>query len=491
MKHTSKILALVLALVCILMTLTACGGGGSNGNYSAENPVKISIDEWIGYQNLLDANGGLVTTPDSLNAQKGIYIEYVIMNNATDSSNALISGELVGAGYTVNRYAFLQSKFDQAGVDVVMPFITNYSNGGDGIIAKSDIMSVNDLVGKKVAVPRYSEAQTLVEWLLNNSSLTDAQRKQIRDNMVYFETADDTAKAFFSGSVDAAATWEPYLTQAASSTDSRILFDTSMSRNLILSGIIFRQDFLDENEEFITNLIDAAFEASSMYKKEFSNIRQMPMFELMTDAEIIDMANGADLTTWSQNCKLLSDEAVVMYRDMANVWITVGEQGVPSKAETAFTDKYVLNLREKYEGQEEVTNNNSFNDTDKMEIIESPDALLSYNADIKFALNSTNIQQESYAELDEFVKVAKILDGVYIQIEGNAALRAEGISDEQIIAFSERRANAVAEYFISQGIAAERIIVVGNGDMKPLNADDLAAPENRRTEISFKTKVGY
>lgn len=490
MKHT-KILALALALALITTMFAGCGGSVSSGNYSAENPVKISIDEWIGYQNLLDANGGLITAPDSLNAQKGVYVEYVIMNNATDSSNALISGELAGAGYTVNRYAFLQSKFDQAGVDVVMPFITNYSNGGDGIIAKSDIMSINDLVGRKVAVPRYSEAQTLVEWLLNNSSLTEAQRSQIRKSMVYFETADETAKAFFSGSVDAAATWEPYLTQAASSTDSRILFDTSMSTNLILSGIVFRRDFLEENEEFMTNLIDAAFEASHMYKNEFSNIRQMPMFELMTDAEIIDMANGADLTTWSQNCKLLTDEAVVMYRDMANVWITVGEQGVPNKAETAFTDKYVMNLRDKYEGQEDTSAGASFDDSDKMMIIESPEALLSYNADIKFALNSVKIQQESYAELDEFVKVAKILDGVYIQIEGNAALRAEGVTDAQIIEFSEMRANSIAEYFIRQGIAKERIIVVGNGDMKPLNVEDVAAPENRRTEIFFKTKVGY
>ena len=503
----SRFVALIALILSVVFMLTACGNPATDtpvAENTAETKVaetttttknsevvRISIDEWIGYQNLLDANGGLTTAPDSLNAKHGINVEYVVINNPNDSSNALISGELAGAGYTVNRYAFLQSKFNEANLDVVMPFITNFSNGGDGIIAKSDILSINDLVGKKVAVPKFSEAQTLVEWLINNSSLTEGERAEIRNNMVYFETAEDTGKAFFSGSVDAAATWEPYLTMAASSTDSRILFDTSMSTNLILSGIVFREDFLEENEEFMINLIDAAFEASSMYKKEFSNIRQMPMFELMTDQEIIDMANGADLTTWSQNCKLLTEDAVLMYEDMANVWITVGEQGYPDMAKTAFTDKYVQKLKSKYEGKDESTASSTFDSTNKAQIIESPDALLSYNADIKFALNSFEISQESYAELDEFVKVAKILDGVYIQIEGNASRRADGVTEAQIIEFSTQRAQSIANYFTQQGIAEERMIVVGNGDSNPLNKENTAAAENRRTEIYFKTKMGY
>lgn len=487
-RNTTKILGMILALVFVVMAFTACGG--ANVTYSAENPVKISIDEWIGWQSLLDANGGLTTSPDSLNAKLGVYVEYVVMNDASASSSALISGQLQGAGYTVNRYAFLQEKFDQAGLEVQMPFITNFSNGGDGIIARSDIVSVNDLVGKKIAVPKYSEAQTLVEWLLNNSSLTEAQRAQIRKDMVYFETPDDAAKAFFAGSVDAAATWEPYLTQAASSTDSRILFDTSMSTNLILDGVVFNKKFLENNGEFVKNWIDAALQARSMYKVEFANIRKLPMFELMSDAEIIDMANGANLATWTQNSQLLTGVAVTMYHDMAEVWKGLGETAYPDKAQNAFTDEFLIQLKGKYEGKEEEVED-SFATGDIGMIIESPDALLSYSADIKFQLNSVNIQQESFAELDEFVKVAKVLDGVYVQVEGNASQRAEGVSEAQIIEFSRLRAQSIANYFTSKGISAERIIVIGNGDANPIDPNEPAAAENRRTEIFFKTKVGY
>lgn len=494
MPKTWKIVTICVLFALVVVVLTGCSD--TNGNTTSklgmtpENPVVISIDEWPGYQNFLDANGGLVTAPDSINAKHGIYVKYIVMNNSSDSSNALIKGELHGAGYTVNRYAFLQAKFDEANVGVVMPFITNYSNGGDGIIAKKDILSVNNLVGKKIGVPRFTEAQILVEWLLNNSSLSKAQQEMIRKDMVYFETADDAAKAFFAGSVDAAATWEPYLTQAASSTDARVLFDTSMSTNLILSGVIFRQDFLENNAAFMKEFIDAAFEASPMYKKEFANIRQMPMFELMTDQEIIDMANGAALTNWTQNYDLLNNGAVVMYEEAAKIWKSLGEAAYPEKAKTAFTDQYILMLRSKYEGKE-VTDTRAFDSSDKSMIIEAPDALLSYNADIKFELNSYDISPDSYSELDEFVKVAKILDGVYIQIEGNASKRREGVSDDAIVEFSTKRAESIANYFIQQGITEERVIIVGNGDAKPLNKENPAAAENRRTEIYFKTKIGY
>ena len=36
--------------------------------------IRITIDEWIGWKSLLDANGGLTTKPDSINAKNGIKV---------------------------------------------------------------------------------------------------------------------------------------------------------------------------------------------------------------------------------------------------------------------------------------------------------------------------------------------------------------------------------------------------------------------------------
>ena len=53
---------------------------------------------------------------------------------------------------------------------------------------------------------------------------------------------------------------------------------------------------------------------------------------------------------------------------------------------------------------------------------------------------------------------------------------------------SESRANAVKQYFVLNGIDANRIIVVGNGSSKPLYDNDTEEHRalNRRTDISFK-----
>ena len=479
-----KVLAVLLMLTMMICSVTNA--------FVADNYVRISIDEWIGWQSLLDANGGLKTAPDSINAKLGIKVEYVVMNDASTSSAALIAGNLQGAGYTVNRYAFLYNKFTAAGVAVEMDYITNFSNGGDGIIAKKGIDNVKDLVGKKVAVPEFSEAQTMVEWLINTSDLQPDEKAQIRADMVYFETPDDAAKAFFSGAVDAAATWEPYLTQAASSTDSHIFFDTSDSTNLILDGIVFRKDFAEKNHDFIVKLMDGALEAASMYKKEFSNIRQMPMFELMTNEEIIEMANGADLATCAQNVELLTVTAVQMFEDMSEVWIGLGQAADPSKASVAFNAKYAQELIKKYpDDNKSSTATKPLTAEEREVLIESPESLLSYRANIKFELNSVEIKAESKAQLNEFVRIAKILDGVFIQLEGNASQRAEGVSEEQIVKFSRERAQAVADYFVSQGIDPNRIVVIGRGDLNYADPDNPAGAANRRTEFYFKTVRGY
>lgn len=488
-KSLLRMIVSALVMICIIVGVLVIMNKQPADYNNGGMVVRISLDPYIGWKQLLYANGGLTTKEGSINAKNGIMVEYVIMNDANASSLALIGGELHGAGYTVNRYAFLQSKFDEAGVDVIMPYITNYSNGGDGVISTADIRSVEDLVGKKIAIPRFSEAQTLVEWLITNSSLTKSEVDGIRKNIVYFDTADEAAKAFFSGSVDAAATWEPYLTQAASSTASRILFDTSMGTNLILDGLVFRTDFIEQNEEFIVKLIDGALQANEMYMREFDSIKVMPMFELMTDSEIAEMCAGASLATWADNSILLDKMAVEMYRQMAEIWMSLGETATPNKAEAAFTDKYITKLAGKYPNDEVTSFKFSEQGRQDAENLSNNAALLSVTLNIEFEADSYHVARSSYEDLNEFAKVAETLNGVYIQIEGNTA-HVDGMDNG--IDFSYKRALSVAKYLQALGLDPDRFIIVGNGDTKPIadNETDEGRAANRRTEVYFKV-IGY
>ena len=453
-----------------------------------DTTINLSLDEWIGWKSIIDANGGLTTQSGSIYDKLGVKVNINVINDATQSSNALIKGDLNAAGYTINRTAFLSKKFTDAGKEVVMPYITNYSNGGDGIIAKSSIQNVNDLVNAKIGVPEFSEAQTLVVWFVNNSDLSNKAKAKIIDNLVLFSTPDDAAKAFFAGQIDVAATWEPYLTQAKNMTDAHVLFSTASSSNLVMDGILFVKQFADVVEKFI----QGSLEAADMYNTEFNAIREvMPMFNTASDEDIVANTESAKLTTWKDNLDLLNGTAKTIYSDMCNVWTSIGESVNADLVNSIFDDTYINAISDKFSATE-VSNTNTVKVTeDNKKEIQDTEALLQGKASVTFIQNTAKFSDSAAAskELNKFIDIAKVLDGAIIEIAGNTDPNPESDpEDEYNQKLSLQRAEAVKNYFVMNGISNGRIVVVGNGSSNPVvdNDTDEHRAMNRRTDVSFK-----
>ena len=457
-----------------------------------DNAINVSLDEWIGWKSIIDANGGLTTQSGSIYDKLGIKVNINIINDATQSSNALIKGDLNAAGYTINRTAFLSKKFTNAGKEVIMPYITNYSNGGDGIIAKSSIKNVNDLVNAKIGVPEFSEAQTLVVWFVNNSDLSTKKKAKIIDNLVLFSTADDAAKAFFAGQIDVAATWEPYLTQAKNMTDAHVLFSTASSSNLVMDGILFDKKFAEAHADVVEKFIQGSLEAADMYNTEFNAIREvMPMFNTASDEDIVANTESAKLTTWKDNLDLLNGTAKTIYSDMCNVWTSIGESVNADLVNSIFDDTYINAISDKFSATE-VSNTNTVKVTeDNKKEIQDTEALLQGKASVTFIQNTAKFSDSAAAskELNKFIDIAKVLDGAIIEIAGNTDPNPESDpEDEYNQKLSLQRAEAVKNYFVMNGISNGRIVVVGNGSSNPVvdNDTDEHRAMNRRTDVSFK-----
>ncbi|MFA6410798.1 MAG: ABC transporter substrate-binding protein [Candidatus Buchananbacteria bacterium] len=128
---------------------------------------------------------------------------------------------------------------------------TDYSNGGDGIVAKKEIENISELKGKKVAV----EKDTLGEYLLydalkkNNMTLADISEVNL--------TAQEAALAFIRGEVEVAVTYEPDLTLAVEKGDGWRLYTSAQSLGLIADALTFKADFLAENSEKVTAVVKA------------------------------------------------------------------------------------------------------------------------------------------------------------------------------------------------------------------------------------------
>lgn len=468
-------------------------GNVMNTEKTSEDTINISLDEWIGWKSILDSNGGLTTQPGSIYNELGINVNISIINDATQSSNALIKGDLDAAGYTINRTAFLSQKFSDAGVDVIMPFITNYSNGGDGIIAKSNIQTVNDLVGAKIGVPQFSEAHTLVAWFVQQSDLSQEDKDTIMNNLIFFATPDEAAKAFFAGEVDVAATWEPYLTQAQNMTDAHIFFSTASSSSLVMDGILFNKEFAEANPEVVQKFIQGALMASDLYETDMETIKNvMPMFSTASDEDIIANCESARLTTWKDNVDLLNGTAKTIYTDMCDIWTSLGESSNKDIVDTLFDDTYVQAISSEFSSTETSVDTSKVvvTEENKQEVLDAT-SLLTKSASVTFVINTAKFADSASAssELDEFIEVAKVLDGSIIEIAGNTDPNPESDpTDEYNIKLSGQRAEAVKQYFVMNGISPDRIVTVGNGSSNPVVDNDTEEHRamNRRTDVSFK-----
>ena len=456
--------------------------------------IRISLDEWVGWKPLIDANGGLRTQPGSINYNLGIDVEYVIINDATQSANSLVTGQISGAGYTINRYAFLYNQFVENGLTPVMTGTLYASSGGDGVIANTQFTSIESLYGKSVGVARFSEAMALFDWLIDQSSLTEAQRSTMKNNLVMFDTPDDAARAFFAGRLDAAITWQPYLSQAQSAADTHLLFSTQHATNLITGGIVFDYDFVQANEFALIKLKQGFILAYELYLTEFGPIREaMPMFSLESDIAIAEMAEDATILNYRAMIDSMSNGIdQLLFAEMSDIWASRGESASRENADNAFTDRIINRLE--IEADAIFAPEPEFTAEDREQVEEQvaagndTQALLTMRADILFEPNTAIMLQESISEIEQFVATAQLINGAIILVEGNVAnISNDAESTPFAIQLSEERAREVAKQMQLRGISASRMVIVGRGIENQIASNDTeeGRVQNRRTDVSF------
>ena len=106
---------------------------------------------------------------------------------------------------------------------------------------------------------------------------------------------------------------------------------------------------------------------------------------------------------------------------------------------------------------------------------------------INFAFNKYNITPESAHILDKAVQALKDAPMLHVRVEGNT----DSIGTEQYnLKLSQKRAEAVVNYLVDQGIDLSRLEPVGYGESNPVASND--TPEgrykNRRVEFEVISK---
>ena len=114
---------------------------------------------------------------------------------------------------------------------------------------------------------------------------------------------------------------------------------------------------------------------------------------------------------------------------------------------------------------------------------------------LNFAAAEGKLPAAAVAKLDAMLKQPVIARGGCIVVRGHTDSRG---SDQQNLRASERRAQLVADYLAAQGIAKDRLRVIGLGERRPVapnaNADGTDFPEgrarNRRVTVDARFPAG-
>lgn len=103
---------------------------------------------------------------------------------------------------------------------------------------------------------------------------------------------------------------------------------------------------------------------------------------------------------------------------------------------------------------------------------------------IQFVTGSDKIQTESYDELDDIASVMKKYPDTRWSISGHTDNVGNAAKNLDL---SKRRAASVKNYFVSKGIAADRLESEGYGDTRPIadNKTKAGRTQNRRVEIKL------
>lgn len=285
-----KLIAVILTASLVGAFLTGCGDTKQTTETTktteeAEDEVSTS-EATSDAETEVDAQAESDSsfTGDGLNEAKTIRIGYVssFADHIISLEDKLhyIKDEFEKDGVEVEIIGFekgapLVEALAAGAVDVSCPFgdtpiLTSYANQNPvTIIARgrtdpeslsivvsddSDIASVEDLKGKKVAVPVGSGIHDYLLRVLDSAGLTESDIDLV--NLAF----GDTAPAFESSSIDAAAVMEPNTSVLLEQADVHKLDGLSNDIKIDLSFLVGNNDFIEKNPELTAKFLKAVLQ---------------------------------------------------------------------------------------------------------------------------------------------------------------------------------------------------------------------------------------
>ncbi|MFN8353683.1 MAG: ABC transporter substrate-binding protein [Spirosomataceae bacterium] len=281
------IIVLIAAVVVI---------GGAVAYFSMQAPktnqVTVGVHSWPG--------GGMVYVGQKMGFFKEEGIDLVIkkIENFDTKRASLVSGQIdVDVANTLDQLLI----YNETGFPAQIIGITDQSNGGDGLVCSESITDIQQLKGKTIAYAEASPSDFFLRYILkiNNIDLKSVNFKPVADPQI-------AGNAVIAQKVDAAVTYEPWLSQADKEKGLHVLVSTKQYPTLIPGLLIVNGDKANTDKETYEKFLRGWFKSADYYyshKEESQKIISEGMGIKIEDVR--DILSVVDIQTKALNKKLL------------------------------------------------------------------------------------------------------------------------------------------------------------------------------------------
>lgn len=284
--------------------------GVLGGAQAQETKVSIAISGWTGFAPLVLAK------------EAGIYKKHGLDVSIRkipqkDRHLAIASGDVQCAATTVETWIV----WNMNGVPTTQLFKMDQGMGADGIVAKPGIEKVADLKGKTVGVsaPGTNPHFTL-SWVLKKNGLT------LKDVKTVTLEPAQAANAFIAGNsgLDAAVTYEPYLSQVRLKPDAGKLIADSLQYPMVFDTFGCTPKFIKENPAAAKALTESYFDALDMIEKDKAKAFSIMGADVKQTAEQFEKSQSkirwadreANLKFFNGEIQAFNKEAAVLLQEI-------------------------------------------------------------------------------------------------------------------------------------------------------------------------------
>jgi len=219
-----------------------------------ETKVAVAISGWTGFAPLTLAKEAGIFKKNGLD----VSIKKIPQK---DRHLAIASGDVQCAATTVETWIVWNAN----GVATTQIFQLDKSYGADGMVVKPNITKISDLKGKTVAASAPGTAPYFtLAWMLKKNGLS------AKDVKVVNLEPQAAANAMIAGStdIDAAMTYEPYLSAVRAKPEAGKIIATTLDYPMVMDTFGCTPKFLSENPKAAKALADSYFEAVEMIQKD-------------------------------------------------------------------------------------------------------------------------------------------------------------------------------------------------------------------------------